>query len=148
MNGHELKEWRRAMKFTQQLAADALGVTRATVQNWEYEITPIPVTVDLASKHLLRRKRRCPEFGPVTLVYSNIPLPNASEIAGGLAALTCRKCLNSIEAFQKINKLSGNLSLFHLMIFDDLGNVIWSGAELLKQCEGFRSPAAQTRAGS
>jgi Helix-turn-helix len=58
MNGVELKEWRRAMGFTQQQAGDELGVTRATIQNWEYVITPIPLTVPLACRQLLRRKKR------------------------------------------------------------------------------------------
>lgn len=142
MNGVELKEWRGAMAFTQQQAGDALGVTRATIQNWEYEITPIPVTVGLACRHLLRRERRRPEFGPVTLVYSNAPLPNASNLAGEPAALTCKRCTNNINAFRTINELSETVDFFNPMILDDLGSAIWSGAELTKQCEGFGSASA------
>ncbi|MDU1493707.1 MAG: helix-turn-helix transcriptional regulator [Bradyrhizobium sp.] len=147
MTGLELKEWRRAMDFTQQQAGAELGVTRATIQNWEYEITPIPVTVGLACRQLLRRKKRRPDFGPVTLVYSIIPLSNASNLAGEPAALTCKRCVNNIDAFRRINELSEDSAFFNPMILDDLGSAIWSGYELTKQCEGFGSASVQTRPG-
>lgn len=147
MNGLELKEWRSDMDFTQKRAGDELGVTRATIQNWEYEITPIPVTVGLACRQLLRRKSRRPEFGPVILVYSIIPLSNASNLAGQIAALTCKRCVNNIDAFRRINELSENSAFFNPMIFDDLGSAIWSGYELTKQCEGFGSASVQARPG-
>ncbi|MFN4927549.1 transcriptional regulator with XRE-family HTH domain [Bradyrhizobium sp. USDA 4011] len=147
MNGVELKEWRRAMGFTQQQAGDELGVTRATIQNWEYVITPIPLTVPLACRQLLRRKKRRPEFGPVTLVYSIIPLPNGSNLASEPAALTCKGCVNNIEAFRRINELSENSTFFNAMILDDLGSAIWSGNELTKQCEDFRSASVHAPLG-
>ncbi|MDU6835345.1 MAG: XRE family transcriptional regulator [Bradyrhizobium sp.] len=147
MTGLELKEWRRAMDVTRQQAGAELGVTRATSQNWEYEITPIPVTVGLACRQLLRRKKRRPDFGPVTLVYSIIPLSNASNLAGEPAALTCKRCVNNIDAFRRINELSEDSAFFNPMILDDLGSAIWSGYELTKQCEGFGSASVQTRPG-
>ena len=74
MNGLELKKWRKLLGYTQEQAAKEFGVTRPTIQNWEYEITPVPVTVDLASRRLLRRWKQREEFGPVTLVYASAPL--------------------------------------------------------------------------
>ena len=147
MTGLELKEWRRAMDFTQQQAGDELGVTRATIQNWEYEITTIPVTVSLACSQLLRRRKRRPDFWPVTLIYSTIPLPNAANLADQPAALNCQRCVDNIDAFRRINELSENSAFFNPIILDDLGSAIWSGNELAKQCEHFGSASVQTRSG-
>jgi len=55
MNNEQFKAWRKRMNFTQQQAADALGLYRMTIINYErghrYEDNrpvPIPRTVALA----------------------------------------------------------------------------------------------------
>lgn len=48
MNGEEFKTWRKGQNLTQQEAADALGVTKRSVQLWEADERPISRTVALA----------------------------------------------------------------------------------------------------
>ena len=79
LRGSELREWRKILGYTQEQAGKALGVTRATIQNWEYELSSIPVAVQLACSVLLRRWKQRPEFGPVTVAYTGVPLSLAAQ---------------------------------------------------------------------
>jgi hypothetical protein len=131
------------MGHTQLQAGDVLGVTRATIQNWEHEITPIPIAVGLACRLLLRRWKQRPEFGPVTLVYTNFPLPGVSSISPDGLSLTCQRCINNADALIRINELCGNPSFFNPMIFDELGIGVWSGLELMEECQRYCSTATR-----
>jgi transcriptional regulator with XRE-family HTH domain len=62
MNSHEFKVWRMAMNFTQDAAADALGISKPTVVNYESgkrrednRIVEIPSWVGLACAALYHR---------------------------------------------------------------------------------------------
>jgi transcriptional regulator with XRE-family HTH domain len=48
MTGEDFKTWRKAMGLTQQQAADAIGVTKRSVQLWEADDQPVSRTVALA----------------------------------------------------------------------------------------------------
>ena len=135
MNGPELKEWRKLLGFTQEQAAKEFGVTRPTIQNWEYEITPVPVSVDLASRQLLRRWKQRPEFGPVTLVYASAPLSPTPNAPDRLPTLFCRQYPDNNAAFHEVFELRNSSDVFNPLILDETNCVIWSGPQLLEECE-------------
>jgi len=139
VNGLELKKWRKLLGYTQEQAANEFGVTRPTIQNWEYEITRVPVVVDLASRQLLRRWKQRPEFGPVTLVYASAPLWPAPNGADQLPALCCRRYPNNTAAFLKVFELRNSSDFFNPQILDETNLVIWSGPKLMEECERLRS---------
>jgi transcriptional regulator with XRE-family HTH domain len=137
MNGLELKKWRKLLGHTQEQAANEFGVTRPTIQNWEYEITPVPVAVDLASRQLLRRWKQRPEFGPVTLVYASAPLwltLNADQ----LPTLFCRQYPDNDAALLRVFELRNSPNFFNPLILDETNLVIWSGPQLMEECERLR----------
>src|SRR6267143_953876 len=114
MNGPELKNWRKLLGYTQEQAANEFGVTRPTIQNWEYEITPVPVAVDLASRQLLRRWKQRPEFGPVTLVYAGAPLwPPTLNGVDRLPSLFCRRYPDNNTAFLRVFELRNSSNFFN-----------------------------------
>lgn len=134
MNGFELREWRKLLGYTQQDAANEFGVTRATIQNWEHGVTPVPLTVHLASRQLVRLWKQRAEFGPVTLVYAGVPLPPPSSVAR-LPTLTCRQYRDNHTAFRKILELRTSPGFFNPLIIDEGNFIIWSGPQLIEECE-------------
>src|SRR5258708_1983631 len=71
MDMWDFLKWRRTLGYTQEEAADKLGVHRGTIQHWERGITRVPQAVDLACEELTRRWKQQPEFGRVNLVYAD-----------------------------------------------------------------------------
>jgi transcriptional regulator with XRE-family HTH domain len=134
MNGLELKKWRQLLGYTQEQAAKEFGVTRPTIQNWEYEITSVPVTVDLASRQLLRRWKQRSEFGPVTLVYASAPLWPLNSV-DRLPTLFCKRYPDNNAALRRVFELGNSSNFFNPMIVDETNLIIWSGAELMEECE-------------
>jgi DNA-binding XRE family transcriptional regulator len=51
---------RRKFGYTQEEAAEELGVARGTVVRWESGIALIPKAIELACCELIRRSRRAP----------------------------------------------------------------------------------------
>lgn len=48
MTGEDFKAWRKRVGKTQQQAADAIGITKRSVQLYEADDQPVPRTVALA----------------------------------------------------------------------------------------------------
>jgi DNA-binding XRE family transcriptional regulator len=134
MNGLELKKWRKILGYTQEQAANEFGVTRPTIQNWEYEITPVPVAVELASRQLLRRWKQRPEFGPITLVYATTALSGLDR----LPKLICERFPDNNAALRKVFELKNSSDFFNPLILDETNLVIWSGPQLMEECEKLR----------
>lgn len=74
MRGVELLQWRKRLGLTQAEAGEKLGVTRATILNWETEATPIPRVVETGCQIWEKKLKKRPDFGPVTLIYSDEPM--------------------------------------------------------------------------
>jgi len=55
MTPEQFKLWRKSLGLTQQSAADALGLSRRAVQDYEAETYAIPKVVELACCELSRR---------------------------------------------------------------------------------------------
>src|SRR5262249_24167207 len=79
MDAWDLKKWRKKLGYNQFEAAKRLGVRRASIQNWEQELSPIPRVVELACHERMRSWKQRREFGPVLLVYTDDPIWQPSE---------------------------------------------------------------------
>ena len=136
MRGSELREWRKILGFTQEQAGKVLGVTRATIQNWEYESSSIPVAVQLACSVLMRRWKQRPEFGPVTVAYTGVPLSLAAQarVQAQDETLTCERYSSNRDAFSRLMDLKNSTAIFNPIILDDAGCAVWSGEALMKEC--------------
>jgi DNA-binding XRE family transcriptional regulator len=143
MNGIELKEWRKLLGYTQEKAANEFGVTRPTIQNWEYGITHIPVAVELASRQLMRRWKQRPEFGPVTFVYANAPLWPTSN-ADQLPTLFCNRYPHNNAAFLRVFELRNSSNFFNPLILDETNLVVWSGPQLMEECQRLQQKGLQS----
>lgn len=49
----KLKEWRRSLGYTQDIAADQIGVPVATLRNWEQGVSPLPLTVEYLMDYII-----------------------------------------------------------------------------------------------
>jgi len=137
LRGSELREWRKILGYTQEQAGKALGVTRATIQNWEYESSSIPVAVQLACRVLVRRWKQRPEFGPVTVAYTGVPLSLAAQVQAQDETLTCERYSSNRDAFSRLMDLKNSTAIFNPIILDDAGYAVWSGEALMKECEKY-----------
>src|SRR5262245_21559862 len=79
MDARDLKKWRKRLSYNQFEAAKQLGVRRASIQNWEQELWPIPRVVELATHQIMRRWKQRREFGPVLLIYTEEPIWQQSQ---------------------------------------------------------------------
>ena len=128
MNGADLKSWRKRIGYTQEEAAREFGVSRPTVQNWEYENTSVPLVVELASHRLLRQWKQRREYGPVFLIYFD--LQNRPP-----ETLCCFRCADNASAFRKIAECTIGIETRCLLIIDEDNQVIWSGVSLHSDVE-------------
>jgi transcriptional regulator with XRE-family HTH domain len=135
----DFKKWRKMLRLTQVDAARELGVSRAAVQHWESERTPIPRTVELACHELTRRWKRHPEFGPVILVYTDGPIWQPSDGPYRVALLQCELYANNEAATQHACRRRNDPSFVNPFIMGEDGEVIWAGAELVRECDKHRS---------
>ena len=58
MNADNLKAWRERLGLTQEALAAALGISKRTVQDWEYGRGNAPAYLELALCELERRLKR------------------------------------------------------------------------------------------
>ncbi len=135
MDVWEFKKWRKKIGYTQVEAGEKLGLGRAAVQLWENEIRPVPLTVELACQELWRHWKQRPEFGPVTLLYADDAIWQQDAPADGVLLLQCERHANNERAISRAAWLRENMTLVTPLIMDDDGNVVWSGPELLRECE-------------
>jgi transcriptional regulator with XRE-family HTH domain len=127
------KKWRRKLRYTQVEAGEKLGLSRGAVQYWESEIRPVPVAVELACQDWKQR----PEFGPVTLLYSDYAdAPISSEPSSvGSILMQSERHPNNDSALRSAVRPRETMTLFVAFIVEDDGNVIWSGPELLREID-------------
>ena len=139
MDQWDFKKWRKKLRINQVEAGDMLGLSRAAVQCWESEIRPVPRAVELACKELLRRWKQGPQFGPVILFYADAPMPHTDSLAGNDLSLRCEPYPNNESALARILRLRETTTLSMPLIVENDGTVIWSGPELLQECEARKS---------
>ena len=132
MDGPTLKKWRKELRFTQEEAAKLLDVSRATIQNWEHEVTALPGAIDFACQQCVRRWKQRPDFGPVLLVYADSPGgPPSSEGHDFPPLLHCEPYPNNEAAIQRVLQLRRGQNFVYLWILEEGEHVVWDGTELL-----------------
>jgi DNA-binding XRE family transcriptional regulator len=130
------KKWRRQLGYTQAVAGEKLGLSRGAVQYWESEHRPVPRAVELACQELLRLSKQQPDFGPVTLLYSDAPIGH-----DGSVVLQSERHLNNESALRSAAELKKTKILLTVLILEEDGNTVWSGPELLRQLDAGKSAA-------
>ena len=134
MDGRALKKWRKQLGYTQEEAAQQLGVVRSTIQNWEHEITSLPGAIDLACQECVRCWKQRPDFGPVLLVYTDGPIWPPSDQSDCLSLLYCEPYSDNEAAIQRALRLSDDQNFANAWILEEGENVIWNSPELLLEC--------------
>jgi DNA-binding XRE family transcriptional regulator len=137
------KNWRRRLGYTQSVAGEKLGLSRAAIQYWESEIRPVPPAVELACQELQRLWKQRPEFGPVTLLYANYaddPMSLETSASVGSMLVRSERHPNNENAFKSGARPRETMTLFIAFILDDDGNVIWSGPELPREIDARKNP--------
>jgi DNA-binding XRE family transcriptional regulator len=139
MDHWDLKKWRKKLGINQVAAGEMLGLSRGAVQDWESEVRPVPRGVELACQELLRRWKQRPEFGPVTLLYAEGPMPRVDSIPSGDLVLRCEPHPDNESALGRVVRLRETLNLFMPLIMESDGTVIWSSLELQHECDARKS---------
>ena len=135
MDQWDFKKWRKTLGLNQVEAAELLGLSRGTIQYWESDLRPVPHAVELACRELLRRRKQQPEYGPVTLLYSDAPVSEVDSRPAGDLVLRCEPHPYNDSALDRIIRLSETVNLFMPLIVGDDGTAIWAGPELVDECE-------------
>ncbi|MFX8731511.1 hypothetical protein ABTM48_20020, partial [Acinetobacter baumannii] len=89
---------------------------------------------ELACQELLRRWKQRPEYGPVTLLYSDAPVSEVDSRPSGDLVLRCEPHPDNESALGRVVRLSETVNLFMPFIVDDNGTAVWAGPELLHEC--------------
>jgi len=137
MDKWEFLRWRRTLAYTQEEAAEKLGISRGAINGWERGVARIPQAIDLACHELTRRWKQRPEFGPVNLVYGD------AEVSSRTSRLQCELFSNNDAAIRQVLKLWENF--INPLIMEDGGGVVWTASELLRECERRRDELNPTR---
>ena len=132
----DFKKWRRQLGYTQAVAGEKLGLSRGAVQYWESEHRPVPRAVELACQELLRLSKQQPNFGPVTLLYSDAPIGHDGSIV-----LQSELHPNNESALRSAAELKKTKILLTVLILEEDGNAVWSGPELLRELDARKNAA-------
>lgn len=135
MDQWDFKKWRKKLGLNQVVAGEMLGLSRGAVQYWESDLRPVPRAVELACQELLRRWKQRPEYGPVTLLYSDGPVSEVDSRPSDDLVLRCEPHPDNESALGRIVRLSETVNLFMPLVVDDDGTAVWAGPELLHECE-------------
>jgi transcriptional regulator with XRE-family HTH domain len=135
MDGRAFKKWRKQLGLSQEEAAKHFDVVRATIQNWEYEITPVPGAIDFACQECMRRWKQRPDFGPVLLVYSDGLMWAPSDNPDCRPVLYCEPYSNNDAAIQRALRLIDEPNFANAWIVGEDENVVWNSSELILECQ-------------
>src|SRR5665213_3974857 len=133
MRGVELLEWRKRLGLTQAEAGQKLGVTRATIQNWETEATPIPGVVETGCQIWEKEFKKRPDFGPVTLIYSDGPMFVNRYGPNRLAMMQRELYATNADALERVYDLWGTAEFHSPLIMEESGEIVWNVVELSRQ---------------
>jgi DNA-binding XRE family transcriptional regulator len=139
MDQWDLKKWRKKLGINQAAAGEMLGLSRGAVQDWESEVRPVPLAVELACQELLRRWKQRPEFGPVTLLYAEGPMSRVDFLSSGDLVLRCEPHPDNQSALGRVVQLRETMNLFMPLIVEGDGTIIWSSLELQHECDAQES---------
>ncbi|WP_426439158.1 helix-turn-helix domain-containing protein [Bradyrhizobium genosp. P] len=140
MDVWDFKKWRKKLGYSQVAAGEKLGLSRGAVQYWESEIRPIPLAIELACRELLRQSKLGQGSGRVTLLYADAPISQEDPPCGNLV-LRRERHPNNESALNQVVRLREAVTLFMPLIVEDDRTVIWSGPELLHECDARKQRA-------
>ena len=135
MDAADFLRWRKTLRYTQGEAAEALGVSRATIQNWQGGVTRVPTMVALACEVLTRRWKQRPEFGLVALIYADEPMQPMPDNPTRVAFVQCEICAYNEVAIRKVLRLSEIPNFSNPFIIEHHGGLIWTTPEVLRECD-------------
>jgi len=135
MNMWDLKKWRRMLGYSQFEAAEELGVSRAVIQHWECERTPIPHAAELACEEITRRWKQRPAFGPVVLIYADEPVWPEPDCPSRVLCVQCELHPNNDAVLLRVCRLREAPNFNSALVIDEGGEVVWYGTELLSECD-------------
>jgi len=145
MDQWDFKKWRKKLGINQVVAGEMLGLSRGAVQYWESDIRPVPRAVELACQELLRRWKQRPEFGPVILLYAEGSISRVDTLSSGDLVLRCEPHPDNESAISRVVQLRETVSEFMPFVLEDDGTVIWSGTELLHECDALKERAPRAK---
>ena len=143
MRSWEFRKWRKTLRWTQVEAAANLGLRRGTIQRWENGVAPVPEVVEMACKQLTRVWKQRADFGPVTLVYADDSTWQEPPGSAKAVLLYCEAYPNNETALQQACELRNVPRISGAFILEQSGDVIWSGRELMEECDRRRERESQ-----
>jgi hypothetical protein len=135
MDQWDFKKWRKKLGINQVVAEEMPGLSRGAVQYWESDIRPVPRAVELACQELLRCWKQRPEFGPVILFYAEGSISRVDTLSSGDLVLRCEPHPDNESAINRVVQLRETVTEFMPFVVEDDRTVIWSGPELLHECD-------------
>jgi len=107
-----------------------------TEQNWESESTPIPLSIRAHCDELTRRWRQRPNYGPVSLIYSDGPMAQPLWGTARVPMMLNEPYPTNEEALRRACQLKTTSGPFvSPFICDAEGSLIFNGHELLQECD-------------
>ena len=71
----------------------------------------------------------------MTLLYADGPIPQVDSLPCGDLVIRCESYPDNESALSRVVRLRESVNLFMPLIVEDDGTVIWSGPELLSECD-------------
>jgi DNA-binding XRE family transcriptional regulator len=137
MTADEFKSWRQRVGLTQAAAAAKFGVTRVTIQNWESRDAPIPGPAAAACDIFeMRLNQENPDYGPVTLVYSNGPMFIDPYGPRSIPLLQQELYPTNLGALVRVFELWGTETFHNPMVLQKSGEVLWNVVQLQRMAGG------------
>jgi hypothetical protein len=136
MHPDQLRQWREQAGYSQAAAAARFfKVTRATLQNWEAGVTPIPAAVETAcgvwGRRVLQERA---EYGPVVLLYSDGPPFRGSNEA--INRTPQEQYDMNAQAIARVSQLWGREDFHSPFIIDRAYKALWTTDELERVVNG------------
>jgi DNA-binding XRE family transcriptional regulator len=145
VEANEFKLWRQRFNLTQEDVSLKFRVSRTTVQNWESGATPITQLVEMSCETWEPRLRQeDPDFGPVTLIYTDGPMfvdPYAPRQK--LAMMQQEPHPSNAAALARVQKLWGQSGFCNPFILDKETKPLWNFPQLRRVVES-EDPGAPT----
>ena len=134
LDSWDLKKWRKRLGYNQFEAAERLGVHRGAIQNWEREVRPVPLAVELACEELEREHQSLNQKS-VLLVCTDGPIVQPLNGPYYIPLLRCEVHVSSEVAIKTACNWRRDPTLTNSMIFSSEGALLWEPLELLRECE-------------
>jgi transcriptional regulator with XRE-family HTH domain len=107
----EFLEWRSALKLSQFQAADALGLSRRTVQYYESGEQPLPNKVRFAMEHLAEHRGKLKDARSAATPLNDIQRRTLASLADGETHKIDRKIGKALARRKLARELAGGFTI-------------------------------------